>query len=119
MQRYGNATGTGDQSNSAKMQFTNGLWDGASNIEKFELQSVANISVNSESSLDFSQEGTDLLRLRNDGYLRQRAIDAVLPDADLNNSEMSFYIDETGNTLNVKVKYAGGTVKTAIVGALA
>jgi len=32
-------------------------------------------------------------------------------DGDLVNSQISFYLDETGNNLKVKVKYAAGTVK--------
>lgn len=53
--------------------------------------------------------------VQNDGYVVQRAINAAIPNTDLTNSQMSFYIDETGNTLTVKVKYAGGTVKTGTV----
>jgi hypothetical protein len=36
-------------------------------------------------------------------------------DADLNNSEVHFSVDETGNTLGIKVKYSSGVVKTATV----
>ncbi len=41
--------------------------------------------------------------------------DAVPDDADLDNNTMSMYLDEAGNTLNVKVKYSNGTVKTAVI----
>ena len=33
-------------------------------------------------------------------------------DGDLNNSELHFSVDEAGNTLDIKVKYSTGTVKT-------
>ena len=36
-------------------------------------------------------------------------------DADLNNSEVHLSVDETGNNLQIKVKYSSGTVKTATV----
>jgi hypothetical protein len=40
---------------------------------------------------------------------------AAAADGDLNNSEVHFSVDETGHTLNIKVKYSGGTVRTATV----
>jgi hypothetical protein len=115
MQRRGSATSTATQTDSSPLRFTSGLWNGAAVSREFDIQSIANTGVNDESSLNVCYEGTDFLRLLNTGYLRQAAIDAAIADGDLNNSEMSFYIDETGNTLTVKVKYAGGTVKTGTV----
>lgn len=56
-----------------------------------------------------------LLRVRNDGYIIQSALNSAIADGDLANSQMSFYLDEAGNTLTVKVKYSGGTVKTGTV----
>lgn len=56
-----------------------------------------------------------ILRVRNDGYVIQRAINAAINSADLDNSQMSYYIDEALNTLIVKVKYSTGTVKTGTV----
>jgi hypothetical protein len=45
----------------------------------------------------------------------QGAPPSALADARLNNSNISFYLDESGNNLMVKVKYSGGTVKTGTV----
>jgi len=36
-------------------------------------------------------------------------------DANLNNSNISFWLDETGNNLKVRVKYNSGTLKTATI----
>lgn len=55
------------------------------------------------------------LKVRDDNYVIQRAINSAINSGDLGNNEMSFYIDEAGNTLTVKVKYSSGTVKTGTV----
>lgn len=55
------------------------------------------------------------LRIKDNGYAILKANNAAITDAELANGEMSFYISEAGNTLTVKVKYAGGTVKTGTV----
>lgn len=36
-------------------------------------------------------------------------------DATLNDSEVTFWLDEEGDTLNFKVKYSDGTVKSGTV----
>jgi hypothetical protein len=43
--------------------------------------------------------------------LHMGGINSAPADADLVASQISFYLDESGNNLKVKVKYAGGTVK--------
>ena len=51
------------------------------------------------------------LKVKDDLYCIFRAKDAVIPDADLANNELSFYIEEATNDLHFKVKYSTGTVK--------
>ena len=51
------------------------------------------------------------LTIKDDLYCIFRAKNAVIPDADLANNELSFYIEEATNDLHFKVKYSKGTVK--------
>lgn len=53
--------------------------------------------------------------INNDGYVIFQANNAAIADGSLAVSKFAFYIDEAGNTLTVKVKYSGGTVKTGTV----
>lgn len=55
------------------------------------------------------------LKIRDDNYVIQRAINAAIADADLANNEMSAYIDETTSFLIFKVKTSTGVVKTASI----
>ena len=43
------------------------------------------------------------------------APNSAIADADLVAGQISFYLDEGGNTLTVKAKYSSGTVKTGTV----
>jgi hypothetical protein len=52
------------------------------------------------------------LKVKDDLYCIFRAKNAVIPDGDLSNNEMSFYIEEATNDLHFKVKYSTGTVKS-------
>ncbi len=45
----------------------------------------------------------------------QTAPNGALVDGDLANGQLSFYLTEAGNVLNVKVKYSSGAVKTLTV----
>lgn len=52
------------------------------------------------------------LKVKDDLYCIFRAKDAAIPDGDLGNNELSFYIEEATNDLHFKVKYSTGTVKS-------
>lgn len=55
------------------------------------------------------------LKIKDDLYCIFRAKNAVIPDADLANNELSFYIEEASNDLHFKVKYSTGTVKSGLI----
>jgi hypothetical protein len=55
------------------------------------------------------------LKIRDDNYLIQRAINAAIADADLSNNEMSAYINESTSFIIFKVKTSTGVVKTASI----
>lgn len=59
-----------------------------------------------------NSSSVNALKIRDDNYIIQRAINAPIADADLANNEMSAYIDESLNLLIFKVKYSSGAVKT-------
>lgn len=51
----------------------------------------------------------DRVVVTDDGYVSQSTPDAAPTDADLLAGSISFYLDEAGNNLKVRVKYANGT----------
>jgi len=58
--------------------------------------------------------GARMKLLSNDSALYPVPTSAV-SDANHNNGFMTFWVDESGNTINFKVKYSGGTVKSGSV----
>lgn len=67
------------------------------------------------SALFRNSSSVSSLKIRDDNYVIQRAINSAIADGDLSNNEMSFYINESTNHLMIKVKYSTGTVKTGSV----
>lgn len=57
---------------------------------------------------------SESIRVRSSGVMSLVPTSAAA-DGDLANSELHFSVDEGGNNLRIKVKYSGGTVKTATV----
>ena len=87
---------------------------------RFDTAGVANIYTNNggnglrlsgknDTSGDFG------VTINNSGYVIFQANNSAIADGNLPASKFAFYIDEAGNTLTVKVKYSGGTVKTGTV----
>jgi hypothetical protein len=79
--------------------------------EKFRVKGSGSTSATTTALFQNSASVT-ALKVKDDGYCILRANNAAIASGDLANNEMSFYIDESGNTLTVKVKYSSGTVKT-------
>jgi hypothetical protein len=55
------------------------------------------------------------LGLLGDTSIIQSAPSSAPTDGNLTNSSISFYVDEIGNNLKVRVKYSNGTLKTATI----
>jgi hypothetical protein len=62
-----------------------------------------------------NSSSVNALKIRDDNYLIQRAINAAIADADLSNNEMSAYINESTSFIIFKVKTSTGVVKTASI----
>lgn len=58
---------------------------------------------------------THAMSFLSDGRTIQNAPNSAMADATLDNGQFSFYLNEAGNTLAVKVKYSSGTVKTGTI----
>jgi len=72
-----------------------------------------------DGNFEVKQNGENVLALLKGNFGTQDFIhgcpDGAAVDGDLENSMAHFYLDESGDTLNVKVKYSDGTVKTGVV----
>lgn len=73
------------------------------------------VSLYFESSTTITGAVDTKIRRASAGALSFSAPTAQTADGNLNNSEISFSVDEAGNNLKVKVKYSNGTVKNATV----
>ena len=71
----------------------------------------AGATSSTKTALFQNSSSVSALTIKDDLYCIFRAKDAVIPDADLANNELSFYIEEATNDLHFKVKYSTGTVK--------
>jgi len=97
--------------NTAKFESNLGI--GANPITNYRLVTMGRDLLSSAYAFQALDSGsTNILKSRNDGYNVFRAVNAAILDADLANNELSFYINEAGNSLIFKVKYSTGTVKT-------
>ena len=59
--------------------------------------------------VDSANGGAYLLRFKTTGVMVQQLVGSATADASLGASTMSFWLNEAGNALTVKVKYADGT----------
>jgi hypothetical protein len=86
---------------------------GSYGVATAQLQVVGSGSTSETKTALFQNSGSvSALTIKDDLYCIFRAKNAVIPDADLGNNEMSFYIEEATNDLHFKVKYSTGTVKS-------
>ena len=79
-------------------------------LAKLEIQGSGATSATT-TALFQNSASVSALKVKDDLYCIFRAKNAVIPDGDLANNELSFYIEEATNDLHFKVKYSTGTVK--------
>jgi len=63
--------------------------------------------------INLQQGNTSRFSIDNTGRLYLTAPNSAPADADLGNSQFSFYLDEANNALKIRVRYSNGTYKTA------
>lgn len=83
----------------------------ASASAKFDVKSAGNTT--GFNSIFQNSSGTNIIKLRDDGFVIQKAMNSAIADADLAAGQMAWYINEATDELILKVKYSNGsTVKT-------
>ena len=87
------------------------IGDTYSFTEKFRVKGPGSTSA-TKTALFQNSASVAALTIKDDLYCIFRAKNAVIPDGDLSNNELSFYIEEATNDLHFKVKYSTGTVKS-------
>lgn len=92
----------------------NGSATGAANLEVFGNALVKGSGSTSATTTALFQNSSSVaaLKVKDDLYCIFRAKNAAIPDGDLANNELSFYIEEATNDLHFKVKFSTGTVKS-------
>jgi len=92
----------------------NGAATAAANLEVFGNILIKGPGSTSATTTALFQNSASVsaLKIKDDLYCIFRAKDAAIPDGDLSNNELSFYIEEATNDLHFKVKFSTGTVKS-------
>jgi hypothetical protein len=81
-----------------------------------KIEIIGNGSTSATTTALFQNSSSvNALKIRDDNYLIQRALNAAIADADLANNEMSAYINESTSFIIFKVKTSTGVVKTASI----
>ena len=102
------------RSGSSKTQ-AYGIADGADPFCDNVTIGVNNFLGNKDGLADIHGSNYSIIAPLSGGAVALSAPSSAPTDGDLNNSNISFYLDQSGNNLKVRVKYSNGTLKTATI----
>jgi hypothetical protein len=108
--RFHTTGGSGTDIAGAEMSFRSGISTGSA-----EGGSMTFYTTPAGTTGSSANTSTKHMEIRGNGEIIMNAENAATADGDLWNNSISFYLDETGNTLTVKAKYSSGTVKTGTI----